>query len=58
MAQACGIARSPHELDGLTEPLRALESRFRPLAAELEYDCDPATIFRAAILYVTQGPTE
>jgi hypothetical protein len=35
------------QLDRVIEPLRALEKRFRPLAADLSFDLDPAATFCA-----------
>lgn len=47
LAKARGLEISPSDLDRVVEPLRALERRFRRLAADLSFDMDPATTFRA-----------
>jgi hypothetical protein len=47
LAKARGREMTPVELDRVIEPLRALESRFRPLMAGLARDCNTATIFHA-----------
>lgn len=47
LAKARGFEISPTDLDRVIKPLRALERRFRPLAAGLSSGMDPATTFRA-----------
>ena len=47
LAKARGLEIPPAEMDRVIEPLRALERRFRPLAAGLSFDLDPATTFCA-----------
>jgi hypothetical protein len=47
LARARGFDMAPEQLDRVVEPLRALEKRFRPLAADLSFDLDPATTFWA-----------
>jgi hypothetical protein len=47
LARARGLEMAPEQLDRLVEPLRALEKRFHPLAADLSFDLDPATTFCA-----------
>jgi hypothetical protein len=47
LARARGFEVPPEQLDRVLEPLRALERRFRPLAAGLSFDLEPATAFRA-----------
>ncbi|MBV9508366.1 MAG: hypothetical protein JO323_25530 [Acidobacteriia bacterium] len=47
LAKARGRELTPAELERIVEPLRTLESRFRPLAALLSRDCEPATVFHA-----------
>ena len=47
LAKARGIEIPSEQLDRVIEPLRALEKRFRPLAAALSFDLDPATTFCA-----------
>ena len=47
LARARGFEIPPEQLDRVVESLRALEKRFRPLAADLSFDLDPATTFCA-----------
>ena len=47
LARARGLEMTPEQLNRLVEPLRALEKRFHPLAADLSFDLDPATTFCA-----------
>ena len=47
LARTRGFEIARDELDRVVEPLRALEKRFRPLAADLSFDLDPATTFWA-----------
>jgi hypothetical protein len=47
LAKARGFEIPGADLDRVVKPLRALERRFRPLAADLSFDMDPATTFRA-----------
>ena len=47
LARTRGFELPPEQLDRVVEPLRALERRFRPLAAGLSFDLEPATTFRA-----------
>jgi hypothetical protein len=41
IAQAHGLALSPHELDRVVQPLAALEETFRPLVKHLTPDLEP-----------------
>jgi hypothetical protein len=47
LATARGLKIPAEQLDRVIEPLRALEKRFHPLAANLSFDLDPATMFCA-----------
>jgi len=47
LARARGFEMTPEQLDRVVEPLRALEKRFRPLAANLSFGLDPAMTFYA-----------
>jgi len=47
LVRARGLEIPPEQLDRVIEPLRALDRRFRPLAAALSFDLDPATRFCA-----------
>jgi hypothetical protein len=46
IAKASGIALVGKDLDGLTQPLEALEETFRPLAKDLSPDLEPSVEFR------------
>ena len=45
-AAAAGVP--PDQIERVTRPLEALEAVFRPLAASLTFDEEPATTFEAA----------
>ena len=47
LVRARGLEIPPEQLDSVIEPLRALDRRFRPLAAALSFDLEPATSFCA-----------
>jgi hypothetical protein len=46
IAQAGGLKIDPKELDGIAQPLDALEQAFRPLVKDLAPDLEPAVEFR------------
>ena len=46
LAAALGIPRE--QMERVAKPLEALEAAFRPAAATLEFDEEPATTFDAA----------
>ncbi len=45
IAQGCGFEILPSEIDRLIGPMDALEEAFRPLAANIPADLEPATTF-------------
>jgi hypothetical protein len=46
IAKASGLDVDPAQLNGIAEPLEALEAAFRPLVNRLTPDVEPATELR------------